>query len=318
SVQDEGMDGNDSDAASVTSSVNNGHEPFDTFQEKVRSLCRGLWSPTPGDIHVERMISGCSNRVVAITRSPSNRRSGFAPKLRNALSTITVPAIIADSLFVPSGLFTHRTDRFVLRIPWNSTSWVQYEIAVNRFVAANYTIPIPEIHHQDIFANNKIGPWPSFSRIVTAMNALGFFHDKQHYLTHLDLEPRNLMVQVINDKSTRLSGILDWDEALFAPAFMNRKPPQWLWDWQDDDEEDESKANDVPLDAGNWEIKRAFEDAAGHSIVRYAYGKEYRTARDMFRLAVEGVNSNESFRYAAKIIADWNVLHPEHSVELVV
>ena len=75
-------------------------------------------------------------------------------------------------------------------------------------------------------------PWKNLWPIVEKLNELGIFEDNNYYLTHMDFEPRNVMVDIVDDSTARLSAILDWDEAVFAPAFVNCKPPSWLWDFE--------------------------------------------------------------------------------------
>lgn len=168
---------------------------------------------------------------------------------------------------------------------------------------------------QDTKFHRLGGPWERFMKIAEAMNQLNFFHDDGHYLCHFDLEPRNMLIDIRDRSTANLSGIIDWDMAIFAPAFMHCKAPQWLWDWSDGEEGDERKVADAPTDLVDCAVKRAFEDAVGQRYLRYAYTPEYRIARNMFRLAIEGIEDNESYAIAENIISDWNELHSEYAVE---
>lgn len=52
-------------------------------------------------------------------------------------------------------------------------------------------------------------------------------------LHHVDLEPRNIMVEN-RDGKWKISGIIDWDDALALPRPLARRPPNWIWDWNQD------------------------------------------------------------------------------------
>lgn len=171
-------------------------------------------------------------------------------------------------------------------------------------------------YQEDIKNSREAGsPWPTFIKIVEHMADLGLFQDQNYYLTHIDFEPRNMMIHIQDEQTATLSGILDWDGALFAPAFLNCRSPQWLWDWRDGEDEDETKANDVPTDAQNWEIKHAFESVVGHPYLLYAYSPVYQLARRMLMHGILGVSSNEGFRECDEIVQRWNEMYPMLSVQ---
>jgi hypothetical protein len=162
-------------------------------------------------------------------------------------------------------------------------------------------------------------PWKNLWPIVEKLNELGIFEDNNYYLTHMDFEPRNVMVNIIDDRTARLSAILDWDEAVFAPAFVNCKPPSWLWDFEGevDDELDESKANETPPNPELAEVKRAFEDAAGPTYLRYAYTPEYRIARTICRVAITCIHGNDDYEALEKAVNEWNELYPEWAAKSI-
>lgn len=44
-----------------------------------------------------------------------------------------------------------------------------------------------------------------------------------------DLFDRNIMVDIAADGNPIITGVVDWDDALFLPRFAAREPPRWLW-----------------------------------------------------------------------------------------
>ncbi|KAF2093466.1 hypothetical protein NA57DRAFT_48185 [Rhizodiscina lignyota] len=144
------------------------------------------------------------------------------------------------------------------------------------------------------------------------MEELGMFKDQPVAFCHLDLEPRNILVTVLNDTEVVIEGILDWDSAVFAPRFMACKVPFWLWRWDDeDDDTDERNANKPFIDELDLEIKRTFEGAIGQRFLYLAYPRKFQIARKLFILATEGMRSTGALNEADELIEEWSELHIE-------
>ena len=118
------------------------------------------------------------------------------------------------------------------------------------------------------------------------MHEAGIFEDMPNCICHLDLMPRNIMVETPNATSANISGILDWDSAVFAPFFVSCNPPSWIWDWAEEEDEDPAKANETPETPEMQELKQVFEDAVGSKFLTCSYNPEYQLARRLFDLAM--------------------------------
>lgn len=148
----------------------------------------------------------------------------------------------------------------------------------------------------------------AFCSMASELDADGWFKHCDGYITlaHLDLEPRNIMVDpTCGPDRPIISGILDWDSAALAPMFMSCTPPMWIWGWLEGEEEDERKAGEEPVDPEQKELKLIFEEAAGPFYLRLAYGPAYRLARRLVRFAVEGIHSNEDVCEAKAMLIEW-------------
>ena len=148
-----------------------------------------------------------------------------------------------------------------------------------------------------------------YDRLVTMadqMDDLGLLGNDMNCLCHLDLlgAPRNIMAKINSDDSLSITGILDWDSAVFAPRFVGCAPPMWLWAW-DDEEEDETHANDTPSTPEDQEIKRIFEETVGEDFLFYAYKPEYRLARKLFHFAQSGISSTTEDEEAEELLKEW-------------
>lgn len=159
-----------------------------------------------------------------------------------------------------------------------------------------------------------------YDRLVTMMVEmfdLGFLGDNENCVCHLDLlgSPRNIMADINPDGSLSITGILDWDSAVFAPRFVGCAPPMWLWAWNEEEDEDEKHANDTPWTPENQEIKRIFEKTVGDRFLLYAYKPEYRLARDLFRFAKSGIGSNTELEEAEEVMKEWSGIYESRMAE---
>ena len=154
----------------------------------------------------------------------------------------------------------------------------------------------------------------TYDRLVTMalqMDDLGFLGDDENCVCHLDLlgAPRNIMADIKTDGSLSITGILDWDSAVFAPRFVGCAPPFWLWDSWDEEEEDERRANDTPSDPRDREIKRIFEETIGSYFLHFAYTPEYRLARELFRFAKCGIRASHEIGEVEELLNEWDEIY---------
>lgn len=167
-----------------------------------------------------------------------------------------------------------------------------------------------------------VGIWDSMLKIVEEMDELSLFTTKLHCLCHVDLHPRNIMAEIHPDSSVQVTGILDWDEAVVAPKFVNCEPPGWLWGFHTDDLPQNSLptwpyeipgANDVPSTPEKQELQRIFEEHAGPEYLSLANDEHCCMSRELFRVAVFGLTSSENYNAAERIISDWERLRQSFS-----
>ncbi|KAL4796819.1 hypothetical protein BDV19DRAFT_360501 [Aspergillus venezuelensis] len=152
----------------------------------------------------------------------------------------------------------------------------------------------------------RVAFFDQFLTIASEMNALGVLNEDSYCLCHLDLEPRNILAMTpLPTQPYAITGILDWDSAIFAPPVISCAPPMWIWAWNDDEEEDERLANNIPSTPESAELKRLFEEAAGPTFRRFAYGAQHRLARKLFKFALDGLQTNEDMTDAESLLSEW-------------
>lgn len=157
-----------------------------------------------------------------------------------------------------------------------------------------------------------------FRKMGSEMDAAGYFKqlDGHFALSHLDLEPRNILVDQDSPPGRPIiSGILDWDSAVLAPVFMSCTPPMWIWSWQEDEDEDERMANEVPAATEQKVLKAEFEAAAGPLYIQCAYNPVYRLARRLVRFAIDGIRSTRDEQEAEAMLEEWEKLHQQDVVK---
>jgi aminoglycoside phosphotransferase (APT) family kinase protein len=174
--------------------------------------------------------------------------------------------------------------------------------------------------------DNEIQLGDSMLRAVLEMENLGLFRPDLNCLCHVDLHSSNIMIEIQSDTSIRLTAVFDWDEAIFAPKFVNCKPPAWLWDDDFEDLLDEDDLNPWPyeLDGANalpssreiQELKRIFEENAGPEYPHLAYNEHSRLCRGLFRVAKDDLNDNANWKAAERILSEWKVIRHSLTSEL--
>ena len=150
---------------------------------------------------------------------------------------------------------------------------------------------------------------------VCDMDNMGGFPITMHCLCHVDLHSRNVMAEVQPDDNIKITAVLDWDEAVFAPKFVNCQPPWWLWKEDGDERLDENgfelwpyelpSSRTFPATSDNQELKRLFEEHAGADYRYLATDTCSRLGRVLFILARDGLNSNEHFKAAEMVVSEW-------------
>lgn len=149
-----------------------------------------------------------------------------------------------------------------------------------------------------------------FCTMAIELDRGGWFNNVPNCLTHFDFAPRNILVNPKTDsRNPVITGVLDWDNAGFAPMFMACAPPLWIWGWLDDEDEDERTASEEPPTPEARELKKLFEEAAGEDYIRFSYPPAYLLARRLVRFAIDGrIRSNEDMKAAEEMLQEWEII----------
>lgn len=166
--------------------------------------------------------------------------------------------------------------------------------------------------------DNEVELWDSMLKAVHDMDDLGLLRTDLNCLCHVDLHSGNIMVRSQTDMSIEITAILDWDEAVFAPKFVNCMPPAWLWDDEYENHFDENDldpwpyelegANTTPPTLEKQEIKRIFEEHAGPEYPHLAYDEHFRLTRGLFRVAKDGLDDSNKWKAVERILGEWETL----------
>lgn len=153
----------------------------------------------------------------------------------------------------------------------------------------------------------------ALSGVINKLYDLGFLPDEDEFcFYHLDFQPRNMLAEVDGDQ-VKITGLLDWDSAMFVPKFMAKRPPYWMWQEPETHDDEEQQALRVPDKGEDIELKKVFEDCADAENLRYAFGKEYVIARRIFHTILQGINSSWTMNAAWDIVDDFEKMYPPTS-----
>ncbi|KAF2132866.1 hypothetical protein P153DRAFT_414785 [Dothidotthia symphoricarpi CBS 119687] len=156
--------------------------------------------------------------------------------------------------------------------------------------------------------------WDEFMAMAREMHKRDLIPDTDKFhFTHMDLYARNILVNVKDENSIEITGVLDWDDALYAPKYVACRAPFWLWEDEEGlDENCENEALRIPEETGSRELKELFEQIVGSDFLRYAYGPEYILLRRMFVQLQYGVSDNAHSRECRTILEEWSRLRDKH------
>ena len=157
---------------------------------------------------------------------------------------------------------------------------------------------------------------PAYRKLLSIIDALsdeGAFAAAPYpiVLHHWDFEPRNIMVENSTGK-WRVSGIIDWDDAIAVPRPLARRPLDWIWDLEGEGYTGYLNTDHQPkslerLTAEETELKAKFDGLAAEKLEGYAedaYGHG-RWLRRLWTFARSGGNTCWYLELMDLMIKDW-------------
>ena len=133
-------------------------------------------------------------------------------------------------------------------------------------------------------------------------------------LHHWDLEPRNIMVCNANASGRwKITGIIDWDDALALPRPLARVPPRWIWDFHirhpklEDGFLNADQYADPELEDEDKALKRYFDNMVECMLPGYnedAYGTG-RWLRRIWYFAREGAFKTWEWGFLDQLPREW-------------
>ena len=154
------------------------------------------------------------------------------------------------------------------------------------------------------------------SEMLDTLDQEGAFADKDYpiVLNHTDLEPRNIVVSNLNPEGRwKISGIVDWDDALAVPRPLARIAPAWIWDFDAKRPTGYLNADHHPISDENLSedgktLKNEFAVVAGKRLgekyLKDAYG-DARWLRLIWHFVLGGVHDKEGLPRMRKMKQDW-------------
>lgn len=87
------------------------------------------------------------------------------------------------------------------------------------------------IDYESTFLRKLRAQWDLCSETAKEMADRGFLDPRERFhFSHIDPYPRNILINITDDSSVETTGILDWDDAFFAPKYVACRAPFWSWE----------------------------------------------------------------------------------------
>ncbi|KAI4651548.1 uncharacterized protein J4E79_009028 [Alternaria viburni] len=152
--------------------------------------------------------------------------------------------------------------------------------------------------------------WVRIVKVIETLHESGLIPDSSPFhFYHDDFNAHNLLASVTSESEIAITGIVGWDFALFAPAFMSTRAPFFLWSGNIGKGGEEGGALVEPDEADLLEAKRAFEGVVGESFLEEAYSPALIFARRLWRLLVSGFTNGADIFLAEEIVEEFERLH---------
>ncbi|CAD6581209.1 MAG: hypothetical protein ASARMPRED_000447 [Alectoria sarmentosa] len=151
------------------------------------------------------------------------------------------------------------------------------------------------------------------SAAATQMDAAGYMGDNRYTVYHPDLlqSPGNVMIEFSADRSLSVSGILDWDGAVFYPSFYGCEMPIWMWDGEYKYDEYGNFVDETPATPEQQQIKQIFEKAVGPGYLHRAWAPGYGLARQLIPWAESGrIGSQDPDKTVNDFLDTWGIIRP--------
>ncbi|KAJ5113594.1 hypothetical protein N7456_002128 [Penicillium angulare] len=137
-------------------------------------------------------------------------------------------------------------------------------------------------------------------KIFLEMVPFEIWDDTDYVLSHGDLHMGNILVDGL-----KISGIIDWNLAQFAPRWYGCVPPVWLWDRRRTSARDEMFSAPRPINEEQRKVKQIFDDAVSPVFTRLAYQTQYRLARQLVNLIYVDPPVKSKFEALAQLESQW-------------
>jgi len=153
--------------------------------------------------------------------------------------------------------------------------------------------------------------WVRIAKVVETLHESGLIPDSSPFhFYHGDFHARNLLASVTSESELAITGIVGWDFALFAPAFMSTRAPFFLWSGNMGSEGEKGDALAEPESAELLEVKRAFESVVGEGFLKEAYSPALILARRLWRFLVNGFTNGAEIFLAEDVVEEFERLYP--------
>ncbi|KAH6852856.1 hypothetical protein BKA58DRAFT_60819 [Alternaria rosae] len=156
--------------------------------------------------------------------------------------------------------------------------------------------------------------WRMMIAVAKALDRRGLL-EQRFDLAHGDLFPRNIIAEITDPATVKITGIVDWDMAYLAPKFMALRPPFWAWVGDSMGERDEDVVTYEPPIEKYEALKRTFRSAALAKFIKFGLSRESAIARKPFKVVTGGLLGTDRRCLALQLAEQRDTLYPEDELE---
>ncbi|KAI0607237.1 aminoglycoside phosphotransferase [Pyrenophora tritici-repentis] len=244
-------------------------------------------------------------QVTKMTEKIARCTSPVAGYISESNRDLRSSAIHVDQFNVPTKAEAERRPQFAQPVTRPAPKQTPHEFLIdqcNRWIA--YEATFAHDHHSRVL-------WGKLKKLINALEERKWLGDRFH-LAHGDLFPRNILAEITGPSTVKITGIVDWDMASFAPKFVALRAP--FWGWMYDEQNEDGAYGDSYREPGQL-MKKAFRAAASKEYTEFGLSVESAVGRKLFTVLRYGLIRYGQRELALQLLQQWHMLHPSDHVQ---
>jgi hypothetical protein len=153
--------------------------------------------------------------------------------------------------------------------------------------------------------------WTRITKMIHVLHTLNLISDSDPFRLYHGgaMHPRSLLLETTSSTSVAITGILNWDHALFAPPFLSTCAPGFLWGASEDDEMDDLVRPEHEDEEEKREAKKEFEKVVGREFAESAFRVELMLMRRLWGVLQAGFTCGADVWMVEDVLNEFSRYH---------